>query len=346
MKPRKVTVCGTDFFGYIESVGAAFRRQGLQADVIAYPNWRFGWRSVPSRLGLGNYEKHLRRRIITRVIRSASHSDFVLLFRGDLFAPQDLERIRVETGRPVVFWLIDALDRMREGLELCRQAAFVFCYSMGDVSRLRRCGVAASFLPLAFDREAYVRDQSAKKDIDIYFVGNLNAGRGDYLEGLLAQFVDTTHVVKVDARWYSWRDPLAAIEARRRYPKISGYCQNRYVTHAQINRSTNRAKVNLNLVPFQPEVSMNIRTYEICGAGGFQLVYRADVLREVFVEGREVEAYGDAAELASKLRFYLDERNSPAREAIARNGYERARASHTFDTRAEEILSMVASRDR
>lgn len=78
------------------------------------------------------------------------------------------------------------------------------------------------------------------------------------------------------------------------------------------------------------------RNFEVPGCGGFQLTGLADNLDDYFALGREVACYGDPAELAAKLRYYLA--NEDERAAIAATGHQRTLREHTYVHRFAEIF--------
>ncbi len=81
------------------------------------------------------------------------------------------------------------------------------------------------------------------------------------------------------------------------------------------------------------------RTFEVPGCGGFLLTGYADNLGEYYEDGREIIVFKDNAELARKIKYYLE--NPREREAIARCGYERTLREHTFEIRFREIFNII-----
>jgi spore maturation protein CgeB len=66
-----------------------------------------------------------------------------------------------------------------------------------------------------------------------------------------------------------------------------------------------------------------------------------DNLQEMFEPEREVVTYRDAAECADKILFYLDERNSTARERIAAAGHKRTLQEHTYQARMRHLVELI-----
>jgi spore maturation protein CgeB len=81
------------------------------------------------------------------------------------------------------------------------------------------------------------------------------------------------------------------------------------------------------------------RNFEIPGCAGFLLTGHADNLEDFYIPDREVVCFSDGAELAEKIRSYLQ--HPEARDAIARAGYERTLREHTYQHRFNEIFERV-----
>ncbi len=83
----------------------------------------------------------------------------------------------------------------------------------------------------------------------------------------------------------------------------------------------------------------NLRTFEICGAGGFQLVDK--VQSEWFVDGKELVAYDSPEDLLEKVKYYSQ--NEDERAQIAKAGKVNAMRNHTFDIRFTIMLDLLFS---
>lgn len=76
---------------------------------------------------------------------------------------------------------------------------------------------------------------------------------------------------------------------------------------------------------------VKLRDFEVPLAGGFYLVEFVPEYAEMFEPGEEVETWRTPAELADKIRYYLD--HPEKRRMIAAAGNRRAEAEHTWDKR-------------
>lgn len=84
---------------------------------------------------------------------------------------------------------------------------------------------------------------------------------------------------------------------------------------------------------------VNPRTFELAGAGAFQLVDERSLLNECFTPGREVVTFRDGRELREKIEYYLA--HPEERRVIAEAGRARALRDHTYARRLEQMLSII-----
>jgi spore maturation protein CgeB len=78
-------------------------------------------------------------------------------------------------------------------------------------------------------------------------------------------------------------------------------------------------------------LQVRLRDFEVPMSGGFYMVEYMPELEEFFEIGKEVVCYYDEADLAEKIKYYLDHENE--RDAISEAGYLRAVEDHTWHKR-------------
>lgn len=99
------------------------------------------------------------------------------------------------------------------------------------------------------------------------------------------------------------------------------------------------SKINLNISLRSIRTGMPLRAFDIMGAGGFLLTnYQADFL-DYFVPDEDYVYYTDENEILNKIDYFLS--HEKERAEIARNGYEKVKAAHTYEHRAEYMLSVA-----
>ena len=97
------------------------------------------------------------------------------------------------------------------------------------------------------------------------------------------------------------------------------------------------AKINLNITLRSIKSGIPLRAFDVMGAGGFLLTnYQTDFM-DCYVPGEDFVYYESKEDLLSKLDYYL--KHEDERISIARNGFERTAANHTYKHRIEEMLS-------
>lgn len=99
------------------------------------------------------------------------------------------------------------------------------------------------------------------------------------------------------------------------------------------------SRINLNITLRSIHSGIPLRAMDIMGCGGFLITnYQEDFL-EFFEPDRDFVYYGDNEDLLRKVEYYMAHENE--REAIARNGYEKVAALHTYRHRVWTILNRV-----
>lgn len=99
------------------------------------------------------------------------------------------------------------------------------------------------------------------------------------------------------------------------------------------------SKINLNMTLRSIQSGIPLRAMDIMGCGGFLLTnYQAD-FEDYFEAGVDYVYYTDNEDLLIKVAYYLE--HEEERKQIARNGYEKVKANHTYRHRIQSILEMV-----
>ena len=78
------------------------------------------------------------------------------------------------------------------------------------------------------------------------------------------------------------------------------------------------------------------RTFEVPGSGGFLLTDRVPHLEDFLTPGKEVGTFESTDDLVERVGWWLS--HEEERAAVAKAGYERVRAEHTYDQRFAEIF--------
>jgi spore maturation protein CgeB len=84
---------------------------------------------------------------------------------------------------------------------------------------------------------------------------------------------------------------------------------------------------------------LKARHFEINGCGAFQLSYYVEGLETQYAIGREISVYLDPDDLLHKVQLYLAEPD--LRNEIAKAGYARTIAEHTFARRFQRVFARM-----
>lgn len=107
--------------------------------------------------------------------------------------------------------------------------------------------------------------------------------------------------------------------------------------YGQMSWVFRQSRINLNISMRSIKSGIPLRAFDIMGSGGFLLSnYQADFLSH-FVAGEDFVFYESEKDLLQKIEYYLF--HEEEREAIARNGYEKVMAEHTYRQRVREMFS-------
>ncbi len=100
------------------------------------------------------------------------------------------------------------------------------------------------------------------------------------------------------------------------------------------------SKINLNMTIKPIQTGLPLRIFDILGCGGFLMTNYQAELPEYFDIGVDLEAYSSMEELIDKCAYYLE--HDEERQQIARNGYEKVCAMHTYPHRIREMLRFIS----
>ena len=84
---------------------------------------------------------------------------------------------------------------------------------------------------------------------------------------------------------------------------------------------------------------INFRTFEATGAGAMLITNYTPNIEKLFVLDKEIVTYRTVDELLQKIDFYS--KNEEKRESIASAGFARSFKDHSYDTRVNQIVSII-----
>ena len=99
------------------------------------------------------------------------------------------------------------------------------------------------------------------------------------------------------------------------------------------------SKININITLRSIRSGIPLRAFDIMGCGGFLMTnFQADLL-DYFIPDEDFVYYDGADDLLTKIEYYLSHESE--RKEIARNGFEKVRANHTYYHRVATILEVA-----
>ncbi len=331
---QRLLIISPAFHGYCHSIARGFRALGYETAVHRYDAFdtvgaklrnklRY---ELPERFGADSRERaeaDLTRRAV-QVLRE-HRPDRLLVIKADALGQAFWEEVRAQ-GVPHLLWLYDDLTRHRYDLDFLRQLPGVISYARSEADMLSEAGVSAAYVPNGFDPE--LAPSQTRTQEEIVFVGSRYPNRVQLLEHL------SGHGVPVRAYGRGWShhpvDRLRTWEWAR--PDLPA---ERDIPLAQAYAVQARAAAALNVHGLQEGLAM--RTFEVPGMNGIQLIDRPDV-EEFYDPGTEVLIYRSPEELLELSRRVLADR--PWSERIRAAGRARTLAEHTFAHRAQEVQKL------
>lgn len=255
----------------------------------------------------------------------------LVLSTHDFLTPADAELVKSATGgAPLVLWYPDPVWSFRRHMFLNAPYDMLFFKDPYLVHMIRsKLGKRVFYMPECYSPESLDPSMADADDptwaTDLCIAGNLYA----YRVALFSELTD--HEMKI------WGLPAPPwLRTGDLTPKL----QNRYVAHADKVRAFRGAKIVLNTLNPSEIWGTNVRTFEACGAGAFQIVDWRPGLGQLFEIGTEIEIFTDIADLRLKLDYYVAA--SEDRAHIAEAGHARALRDHTYRLRLGQLLDTVA----
>lgn len=257
------------------------------------------------------------------------------LVTHDYLTPAEATGVKNLTKAPLVLWYPDPIWCFQRHMFLNGPYDALFFKDPYIVDILRRkLNAPVHYLPECYSPRSLEGDlDGASPDsgyaADICTAGSLYAYRVAFYRNLLGNKI----------RIWGTPPPLWMSVG-----PIAPMVQNRFVAHGEKVKAFRGAKIVLNNLNPAEIWGTNVRTFEICGARGFQITDWRPGLSQLFELGRELVTFDDVSDLKSKIDHYLAAPEE--RQAIAEAGYRRAAREHTYAHRLRLLIDTVAGREK
>lgn len=257
----------------------------------------------------------------------------VIVFKGLIFSPENLKKIKKNKQKPLVFGVnaddpfndFNASPYLRECLPFF-DAYFV--YSDTIVKNMTKINKNTHHLPFASYSSLHYPVKINKKEknfygSDIAFIGSWTPER----EGKLLPLVKNNYDLAIwGNRWDNAKDK----DTKERW-------KGKPVIGEEFSKVCNSSKIMLNFIRKQNKGSHNMRTFEVPACRGFLLSERTKEQQKFFPEDKEMAFFEGEKEMLEKVNYYL--KNSRKRKNIAKRAYEKSR-KHTYENRIDKVLEI------
>jgi len=350
----KVLISGPKFHEYNNSIGRAFGELGHKVELSEWPTlggnilYRaklllFEKLKKPFDHELQKFLLEQQKNVILQYNKKLLYEaeeikpDILLVLKGDIIFPKTIKKIKERIETISVMWCYDKAVRYPNVIKGGEYYNLFYTFEPSDKKELQKYGIESQYLPMAYDPFFYYKKENSVPTIDISFVGAMYPNRKKILEML-------THNIKnlrIDywGKAWTWCNPFLLYEYKIKRRTLGKHIHNVNISHKKINDIYNSTKICLNIHHPQSKEGVNPRTFEIPGAGSFQLTDYKKSLENLFEADREIVYYKNENDLLEKISYYLE--NEDERKRIAKRGNEIAGKKHTFRHRAETILTDI-----
>ena len=262
-------------------------------------------------------------------------SDFkpdLIITTYDYLWAEEVEIIKITSNSKIVIWSPDSIASIAAGKSHFLNApydAFFFKdpYIIKNLRHMLKLN--AFYLPECFNPHKHVYEEKhdvSKYSCDITTAGNLHS----YRVAFFKQLLDKNYDIKIwgidSPQWLSTG-------------KVTDIFQGRPVYNQEKAAAFLGSKIVVNNLLLSEIEGVNVRTFEVAGIGGFQLVdWRIDI-KDLFKLEDEIETFKTMDELKEKIDFYLS--RPEERELIRNNAKKRAIKDHTYENRLSLLIDTV-----
>lgn len=261
--------------------------------------------------------------------------DLIFILKGDLIQPETLHAIKSKDCQIISWWVDNPLFYFKDYPQVEKQLKLIdalFIYDYDNLEILKQKGVKNLFyLPCAYDPKIYRPKQinlSEKKRFhcEIAFIANYYPERGEFLKH--------TQGLDIVVWGRGWKNFLKNNHFPPNVLRAKG------LSGESVSAVYNISKICPNVHHVQSRGGgLNMRTFEIPGAGGFQLSDYIEGMEEHFEIGKEIITYQSPEHFRQLAEYYL--KHEDERKAIAKRGYERAVRDHTYEQRLKKVFQVL-----
>jgi spore maturation protein CgeB len=332
----RVVLVSPVFHGLHEAISLGLQQLGLQVHTVVY-DARQGavakargklMVDAPAQLGIDTKARVMSR--TTAAVHnglSAIDYDILLVIKGDVL-DQQLIADQAARGKRTVLWMYDAIVNTHHSVDSLTTYDTIASFSPSDVENFVQAGLNARFVPLAADQSYCRQAPITPRGPDVVFFG----ARYDQREGLLSRLDEHGFSLKAYGRDWSRhpRDRLRSLSWHRPdFPTATD------LPRSNVSDVANQSVSVLNMHNRKQD-GFNLRTFEVPGASGLQLIDRPDVA-QFYEPGAEVIVYSSFEEAVAAIEHAKREPQWASK--IRQAGWRRTQAEHLFSHRVAALLA-------
>ncbi len=328
---QKLLIISPAFHGYCFSIADGFTQLGYDVTVHRYDAFdtvkdklrNKALYELPSKVGFDG-QKAAEKAATAKALQVLHevNPDKLIVIKADTLDDNFWQAV-TDRKIPYILWLYDDLKRHRYTLDFLRGLPTVVSYARSEAEDFATEGINAHFVANGYDPA--LAQFPEKRNNEIVFVGSRYKNR----EEMIVRLSNSGVPVRTYGREWSHHffDRLRTWELKR--PDVPA---ERDITLAQAYVVQASAAAALNIHGLQAGLSM--RTFEVPGMNGLQLIDRPDV-EEFYEVGSEVLLYQSTEELIELCQRIIADPSWS--NSIRAAGFKRSQAEHTFFHRAQKM---------
>jgi len=288
----------------------------------------------PAAIKIGTaWEENMNRKLLS--VAQNAKADLIFILKGETLRAETLAEMKKFSKHIISWWLDDPILYFPTHPQARAQLQYIdilFMFDRAKFQELQQLGAKqVEYLPCAFDADVYHPKQISPADIkkyqcDIGMIASYYDKRGELL--------NATHGFNVAVWGMGWKQYLKL----KNYPTHT--LRGKSLNGHQIATAYNIIKICPNAHHAQSVLGgLNMRTFEIPGAGGFQITDYVEGMEEHFEISKEIIVYQSPEHFRELAEYYL--KHEDERKAIAKRGYERVIRDHTYQQRLKKIFEVL-----
>ena len=270
--------------------------------------------------------------------------DLVLVLETTLYSDQLLQQLHGvrQLNIPLAIWLPDDPYLLRSTQTLASYFDYVFTIDRSCVEMYRKLGCSSYYLPFGVcPLFFYPLNYPSPVRRSANIIATLTPYRLKFLDPILSQLLQKgLHITgggwKQSAHFEQYGHQFGPDWLSPQETNIM-YTGSKIVIN--LHQSIEDHRYTCPIDDVADAVSPNVRTFEVCAAGAFQLTDIREDLHHYYTPGVEIETYESRTELLDKVDYYLH--HEKARQNIAIRGLKRTLNQHTYAHRLDKMFQII-----